>query len=264
MTGVFTTDSQGLRIATEVRGSGPPIVFAHGLTGNRSGVIAQFEPFLAEYSIVAFDQRGHAESTPVHDSNLYDPRLMADDLRAVMDACRIERAVVGGESMGAATALLFALAHPERTTALLLTVPAFGSRPNPDRETIRQMGDLIEKGGVEAYLEYSRTANRYNLPDDVRATIRERLLRHDERSLATACKTVIDWVVLPDLSKLADIRVPACIVGWRGDPLHPFDLAEEMAAAIPGATLAERTIAEHFADPAGTGRVYVDFLRSLR
>ncbi len=252
-----------MQIAAECQGTGPPLVYAHGLTGDRSGTFAQMQPLLSHYTVIAYDQRGHGDSTPVHDPALYDPHMMAEDMGHVMDAYSANQAFIGGESMGAATALLFALAHPERVQALLLKVPAFGSTPNPDRESIRAMGQLIGQGGVAMYLEHARSVNRFNLPDDLRESLSERLLRHDEKSLATACKTVIDWTLLSDMEQLAELTVPTCIVAWRDDPLHPFGLAEAMVQVMPNAVLHEQTILQHFSDPAATGRIYGEFLQSL-
>ena len=252
-----------IQIAAESHGTGTPLVYAHGLTGDRSGTFVQLESILSHHTVIAYDQRGHGDSTPVDEPALYDPYEMAEDLGRVMDAYSVNQAIIGGESMGAATAMLFALAHPERVQALLLKVPAFGATPNPDRESIRTMGELIEQGGVAMYLEHARSVNRFNLPEDLRKSLSERLLRHDEKSLATACKTVIDWTVLSDMKQLADLTVPTCVVAWRDDPLHPFELAEEMVQVMPNAILHEQTILQHFSDPASTGRIYSEFLQSL-
>src|ERR1700674_5008374 len=94
--------SDGLLLTVETFGTGAPIVFAHGLLGNRHVVRAELAPLASHYRIVTFDQRGHGDSSPVTDPALYQPARMAGDMAAVMDALGIERAIVGGESMGAA------------------------------------------------------------------------------------------------------------------------------------------------------------------
>ena len=136
-------ESDGLHIATESIGSGPPVAFVHGLSGNRTSVIEQFQEQISTCRLITYDQRGHGESSPVTDPAVYDPHRMADDMKTVLDAYGIDHAAIGGESMGAATALLYALRWPETVDALLLTAPAFGPEPNADRENIWQMGDLI-------------------------------------------------------------------------------------------------------------------------
>ena len=106
--------SDGLLLAAETFGEGKPLVFAPGLTDNRGYIRRQLLPLADRYRIVTYDQRGHGDSTPVTDPALYTPERMAGDMARILDAFDIERAVIGGESMGAATALLFAFTWPER------------------------------------------------------------------------------------------------------------------------------------------------------
>src|SRR5260370_24679401 len=102
-----------VELAVEVSGEGPPLLFAHGLSANRRVTLEELSPLAGRFRLVAFDQRGHGESTPIEDSRLYDPEAMAQDMEAILDHLRIERATLGGESMGAATAPLFARARPD-------------------------------------------------------------------------------------------------------------------------------------------------------
>jgi len=87
---------------------------------------------------------------------------------------------------------------------------------------------------------------------------------HDPASLALACRTVIDWVVLDDLQALRSLSVPACILCWPGDPLHSLELAERLAAALPRAQLIKLpSPAEFFVDPPAVGRRYLEFLSGM-
>ena len=75
--------------------------------------------------MIAYDARGHGHSGPASDPSGYTYELLADDLGAVLDELEVEQAVLAGASMGAQTALRFALDHPERVRALGLITPAF-------------------------------------------------------------------------------------------------------------------------------------------
>ena len=147
--------NDGLELAVETFGEGPWLVFAHGLTGNRHGTRRQFTPLADRYRIVIYDQRGHCDSTPATDPALYDLDRMAGDMAAVMDALGIEQAIVGGESMGAATTLRFALRWPQRVRALLLTAPAFSDSENAAADQIMNMGSEIRTYGMAGYLQRS-------------------------------------------------------------------------------------------------------------
>ena len=256
--------SDGLELEVESFGEGSPLIFAHGLTGNRHLIRRQLEALSDQYRVIIFDQRGHCHSTPVTDAALYEAERMAGDMGAVMDALGVERAVVGGESMGAATALLFALRSPERVTKLLLTGPAFGDSLNPGREQIHLMGSAIREHGIDAFLSVSaeRQSVEWGAPPEVIATISGMHRSHDPASLATACRTVIDWVILPDFSQLSQLDRPACVIAWENDPLHPVELAQRIVAALPDARLEMiPSLLDLFADPAIIGRIYERFLK---
>jgi pimeloyl-ACP methyl ester carboxylesterase len=253
-----------IELCVETFGQGQPIVYAHGLFGNRHAARTALAPLADDYRIVVFDQRGHCESSPLTDPARYAAAQMAGDMAAVMDALGIERAIVGGESMGAATSLTFALANPQRVETLLLTAPAFGDRPNPDGRRIKDMGRAIQSIGMDAFLQAAAVRQRDQLdwPPDVIANVASQFGSHDTASIAIAAQTVPDWILFDDLSPLAKLTCPVFIIAWDGDPLHPLDLAQRMAAALPNACLAEMpALPAIFADPRQVGRRYREFLR---
>ena len=152
----FTVNSNGARIVVEVQGEGPPLIFAHGLTGYRRTTQAQFATLLDRYMVVSFDQRGHGASSPLTEPGAYEVGLMAEDLAQVMNALSIERAIIGGESMGAATALEFALRYPERVSHLLLTAPAFGGEESTERERFIKIANTIRAVGLKEFVGAAR------------------------------------------------------------------------------------------------------------
>ncbi len=262
----FYVESDGLKIAAETFGAGEPLIFAHGLTGNRHAIRRQFESLADRYRLVIFDQRGHCDSTPVTDPTLYDPSRMADDMRAVLDHLKIDRAIVGGESMGAATALLFALKYPPRVEKLLLTAPAFGDSFNPSRQGLQEMGDNVRRLGIEGFLTFN-AAERQRLglkwPADVVEIVATLLRSHDVVSLATALRAVADWQLFADLSDITKLKFPVCILAWENDPLHPFDLAQRLAVTFHQAQLKMLPpLPAIFQTPQIVGELYKKFLES--
>jgi pimeloyl-ACP methyl ester carboxylesterase len=109
-------------------GSGPPVVFVHGLAASIYSWRYQLEPVLtAGYRVITFDNRGFGLSErPDHG---YDNAAYAALLAALLDSLRINDAVVVGHSMGAAVAGEFALAHPARVRGLVLMGPAGAGPP---------------------------------------------------------------------------------------------------------------------------------------
>src|SRR5206468_8495245 len=96
-------------------GDGRPIVLAHGLTATRRYVLHGSRMLeRAGYRVITYDARGHGESSAPRDRGAYTYLELVADLAAVLDGLEIERAVLGGVSLGARPALAFALDHQER------------------------------------------------------------------------------------------------------------------------------------------------------
>src|SRR5438094_3766466 len=102
------------RLHVEVEGSGPVVVLAHGFGGSARNFLSQARALRDRYRIVRFDARGHARSEAPAEASAYTPEAFVADFGRVLDQVGARAAVVGGLSMGAGTALSFALAHPER------------------------------------------------------------------------------------------------------------------------------------------------------
>ncbi len=257
--------SGAIHIAVSEAGSGFPLVFAHGLTGSRLHSLRQMAPLLKNYRIIAFDQRGHGDSSPLYDPGLYLPSLMRDDMLAVCDGCGAEKAVIGGESMGAATALLFALQYPDRVAGLMLSIPAFCDLPNPRSDLIEAIGAGIKSKGLSEFvLQNRRAMEASGVSSEAAARWSGVLLSHTAESLIAACEGVAPWVILTGLSELRNIRVPVHIVCVEGDEVHPVDTALRIQKSIPKAGLTRilkgHTLVEN---PAILGEIFMPFLKTL-
>lgn len=102
----------------EVTGSGPPVVFAHGLGGNHLSWWQQIPEFAQRYTCVAFAHRGFSPSTAPADG--VDPNQYADDLAALLDHLKLDQVRIVAQSMGGWTATSFALRAPARVKALVM------------------------------------------------------------------------------------------------------------------------------------------------
>ncbi|MEA2216262.1 MAG: hypothetical protein QOK19_1823, partial [Solirubrobacteraceae bacterium] len=105
-------------LAGELTGAGRPVVLLHGLTATRRYVVMGSQALQRSgHRVLAYDARGHGRSAAAHDGDYGYPRLAAD-IGAVLDVAGIERAVLVGASMGAHSAVRFALEQPERVAGL--------------------------------------------------------------------------------------------------------------------------------------------------
>jgi pimeloyl-ACP methyl ester carboxylesterase len=106
----------GVETAFLDEGEGEPIVLVHGFASN--AVVNWVNPgWVATLSkagrrAIALDNRGHGASSKLYDPAAYDTRLMANDVRALLDHLGLARADIMGYSMGARIAAFLALEHP--------------------------------------------------------------------------------------------------------------------------------------------------------
>jgi pimeloyl-ACP methyl ester carboxylesterase len=235
----------GVRVAGELVGEGAPVVLLHGLTATRRYVVMGSR--LLERSghrTIAYDARGHGRSAPAPSPEAYTYELLAADLRALLDALAIDRAVLAGASMGAQTALRFALDHPERVAALGLITPAFDPAAPSDSGAFVGWDRLargLRDGGVEGFVAaYDLDAVPTRWRETVVKVLRQRLAAHEHPlAVADALEAVPRSRPFAAWDELAAIAAPALVVGSRddADPEHPLAVAERYAAAIPGARL---------------------------
>ncbi len=231
-------------LSGEQRGEGPPVVLLHGLSATRRYVVMGSRTLERSGArVIAYDARAHGRSSPAP-QRAYRYEHLEDDLAAVLDATGVQRALLAGASMGAHTALRFALAHPERVAALALITPAF----EPDREST--LGELehwdalaagLREGGVDGFVA---AYDLGSLPDAWRATVetvlRQRIAAHEHpAALADALEVVPRSRPFEEMAQLAAIRAPTVVIASRdeADPGHPLAVGERYARAIPAARL---------------------------
>lgn len=108
----------GAKLYFETRGSGPAVVFLHGLGGNHLSWWRQVPVFAARHKVVTYATRGFAPSSAAVLPP--DPADFAGDLEALLDKLGIQCCALVAQSMGGWAAVEFALAHPDRVSALVL------------------------------------------------------------------------------------------------------------------------------------------------
>jgi len=240
-------------LAADQAGDGPPVVLLHGLTATRRYVLMGSRLLeRSAFRVIAYDARAHGRSAPAPDPAAYTYPRLAADLLAVLDALAVHRPVLVGASMGAHTALRFALDHPDRVAALALVTPAydpvapahgpFGAEAHRS-EDAPSSWDALARGlrerGVEGFLAaYDLAAVPPRWRDTVEKVLRQRLSEHAHPlALADALEVVPRSRPFESFDQLAAIDLPTLVVASRddADPGHPLAIAERYARAIPAA-----------------------------
>lgn len=236
----------GLALSGDATGDGAPLVLAHGLTATRRNVVQGSRHLIGRgWRLVGYDARGHGESSPAPDRDAYEYADLAADLEAVFDAQGLDSAPLAGSSMGAATAVRFALDHPERVSALVLITPAYRGPGQLGPEALAhwdRLASALEGGDVGAFVDASG-ANE--LPERWREpallATRQRIERHRNLdAVARALRVVPRSEAFRGLEELERLEMPVLVAGTRdeADPGHPLATAEEYARRLPRGKLA--------------------------
>jgi pimeloyl-ACP methyl ester carboxylesterase len=212
------------------RGRGIPLVWAHGLLSSKELAMDALRA-VDGHRVIAFDQRGHGDSLRLSTPAEASLDHMALDILAILDALEIDHAVLGGESMGAAAVLTFAVRHPHRVLRLLIDRPAFGE-DGSNAYSWASEARAITARGVDGWMQMALS----DLPSDVALQVRARYEPHWQRqeaqSIATIFQALSNWRI-PSFEALRKLPHHALVRGWPGDIVHPLSLAEWIASALP-------------------------------
>lgn len=218
-------------------GQGRPVVLLHGLTAtNRYVVMGSKSLELSGHDVIAYDARGHGASDP---AERYDYGSLAADLGDVMDAAGIERAVLAGASMGAHTALRFALEQPKRVMGVVVITPAYSTGHDADSAVLQRFDALsagLRTGGIDGFVEaYGPPSHAVQWNQTLKTVLRQRMESHAHlEAVADALEQVPRSKPFDSLSDLSEIACPAIVVGSRDepDPGHPLATAQAYAQAL--------------------------------
>lgn len=212
----------GVRLYYEDHGTGPAVLLTHGYSSTSQMWRGQIDAFKDRYRIIAWDMRGHGESDYPEDPALYSLTHTVADMAALLDECGLERAVIGGLSLGGYSTLAFHLAHPERCDALLLCDTGPGFKKDESRlawnERANKRAKKWESEGLAALGNSAEV---------------KQAKHRDATGLAHAARGMLAHENSDVIFSLPDIAKPTLVIVGEDDT--PFlGAADYMAAKIPG------------------------------
>jgi pimeloyl-ACP methyl ester carboxylesterase len=214
-----TIHANGLDIAYEVVGSGPPLVLLHGAsTSSRATFEAQIPALSEAFQLYLPDARGHG-GTRWDAVDGFRAEWLVDDLEAFVDALGLETFHLAAYSMGAMTALGFAVRAPQRLRTLVVVGITTEREPRASVGRRLMDPDRILRNDPDWAAEMTRTLDPVQGPDAWK-----RLLPAVADDIATQ--------PLLTAAELRTITAPTLVACGDRDPLVPVDQAWQLARQV--------------------------------
>jgi pimeloyl-ACP methyl ester carboxylesterase len=249
-------DRDGVRIAYEVHGESNgalPLLLSHGYGSSSEMWSPNLAALSASRRVITWDVRGHGESDSPEDPARYSEGASVEDMAAVLDACGIARAAIGGLSLGGYLSLAFHVQHPARVGALLLFDTGPGYRSEAGRAQWNRWAsaraDAFDAEGLAALSSSSEV----------------QCGEHDAGGLARAARGILTQSTSTVIDSLPSVRVPTLVLVGADDVAF-LAAADYLATRIPSATkvvLAGAGHASNLDAPVAFNDVVLRFLAQL-
>ncbi len=226
-----TVDIQGNSFYYEVHGEGEPLVLAHGLGGNHATWYKQVAVLAKAYQVITFDHRGFGNSSDIEGAGRSE---FSNDLLALLDHLKIEKAALLGQSMGGGTAITFTCQHPERVSGLIIADSLHGlvesdevanimSQAREKTAKMTQIERVLGKGFAE---RNQAEAVLYQQLNSFNATDRSNLSGEYAKERFTP-------------EQLAQTGVLTMFIAGQDDILFPIEVIRLMQEQVEGAFIVE-------------------------
>lgn len=250
----------GTKLYYEVRGEGPAVVLVHGGLVDSRLWDDQMGPLAERFRVVRYDLRGFGKSAAP--SGQYWP---TEDLRALLDFLRIEKATIVGLSLGGIVAADFALEHPERVERLVFVGAGLrGDRQPPDEKSMAAYRALTREGPEKYFETFLKADLLSGLRERPQARARMRAMMLDNYKALTQLRTGLPQSPEPPtIERLGRINFPTLVVVGSLDSRNLLNIADTLAKGIPGARKVVLPGASHHPPvetPAEFNRALLDFL----
>lgn len=207
------------------KGEGEVLLLLHGLMGALSNWEQVIERFSKEYRVII-------PMLPIYDLPLLTTgvKSLSKYVHKFITYKKLTNVTLLGNSLGGHVALIYCLAHPGVTKALVLTGSsglyenAFGGS-FPRRENYEFVKEKVE------YTFYDPATATKNLVDEVFATVND---RHRVIRILAMAKSAIRHNMSKDVHK---IRIPVLLVWGKNDKITPPEVAEEFNRLLPDSEL---------------------------
>lgn len=230
---------EGFRLAYEQYGDAqaPPVFLVHGIlldsACNRDLALA-----LAEqgYRVILLDLLGHGRSDkPGHAKELRID-FFADQLRALMDHLDVDKAIIGGVSLGAITSLSFAVQWPQRVKGMFLEMPVM-ERATPAAALMLVPVLAMVRYAAPIPRALGKVLRAFPQPRRNLTQIAYNGLSQQPEDIAAIIHGVLVGPVVPPRRERVKLDMPTMIIAHGGDWLHNLEDARILSKELPNAQL---------------------------
>ncbi len=250
----------GVNIYYETSGEGPPMVMVHANPFDHNLWMYQVAHFSTWFRVVAVDIRGYGRSDKI--TTEYMLKDMCEDVMGVMDAEKVETAVLCGCSVGSGISILLGLDHPDRFDALILV----GGNSGVSSRFQKRIEGYTQTGLATYHIQHLRQLVSPEFADSRRGgyllqTFTERQPRLSGEAIGQVFRAGNST---DTTERLHTMKVPTLVINGEYD--HSLPAGQRTASLIPDATHKILPATGHaccIEDPAGFDALMVEFLDSL-
>jgi pimeloyl-ACP methyl ester carboxylesterase len=229
-----TAQVNGIKLHYESQGSGPPLVFIHGLGSCLEDWEHQVPHFSKRYRVITLDLRGHGRSDKPPAG--YSMQLFASDIAMLLTYLRLEPAHIVGISLGGGIAFQLALDSPEivRTLTVVNSAPEAFFKTFKEKFAIWMRYAIINTMGLQK-LGGILAEKLFPNPEEAaeKRKFLERYQRNEAKPYKSSLGCFVGWTVK---AQIGTLRMPTLIMAADQD-YTPVSLKEEYTPMIPGAKL---------------------------
>ena len=240
----------------------PPLVLLHAFPLD-ARMFDPIRPLLsANVDLLTPDLRGFGSGPALADPPPEpDLGLLALDVLAALDDQGIDRAIVGGVSMGGYVALAVLRAAPHRVAGLLLADTRSAADDSDALDRRSNTAARADRGDIATGLDAVGPLIGKGAAEPIRAAL---VAMADDVPAATVAWAQRAMAARPDSTPaLAAAGIPVLVVVGEADSVTPPEVAREMATAVPGAELVQLPDVGHLSpseDPQGFAAAVIGWL----
>lgn len=205
-------------LAYEMAGTGSAVVLLHSGPCNQRMWDREFRALVREFRVIRYDHRGYGLSTPAT-----KPFSHHDDLCQLADELKVQTAVLVGTSLGARTAVDFALQHPDRVEGLILVSPGLSGMSFEDPFIVEReeaMIDAIAHLDIDRLIELqlqSWVDGPHRQPWQLPGRVRQRAAGMFRENLSVMAVSTATPTELNAIERVSEIRCPVLVIGGELD-----------------------------------------------